>query len=63
MTETFESLRTEFHDWCDANELPQMSADELYVEYMEALSEPQKDYLKSFIERWEAATVGEGNKQ
>lgn len=47
-----EELSEEFKSWCNTNKFPLLSADELYDEYEEILSDNQKTYIKDFIERW-----------
>ena len=52
MPDTIESLCEEYAVWCFSNALPCMSADELYVEFMETLTPAQKSYLQQFLNRW-----------
>jgi hypothetical protein len=50
-----DTLIIEFQAWCKGNNLPQMSADELFCEKVDVLTAEQKSYLLEFIERWEEA--------
>ena len=50
-----EALCDEFQTWCDAQGLPEMSADELL--YNDITSE-QRSYISDFIHRWDAAVYG-----
>lgn len=51
---TLDELCDEFQSFCAENNLPQMSADELFQEKYEVLTEEQKTYILGFIEQWEA---------
>ena len=48
-----DDLIDEFEMFCKDNNLPHISADELFHEKYEVLSEEQKTYILGFIERWE----------
>jgi len=50
-----EVLHDEFQTWCDAQGLPEMSAEELLYE---DITSEQRKYLSDFIHRWEAAVDG-----
>ena len=49
-----EQLINEFQTFCSENNLPQMSADELFFEKYDVLTQEQKTYILGFITRWEA---------
>jgi len=49
----YNSLIDEFETFCKDNNLPHMSADELFHEKYEVLTYEQKSYILDFIERWE----------
>lgn len=48
-----DQLINEFQTFCSENNLPQMSADELFHEKYEVLTQEQKTYILDFISRWE----------
>jgi hypothetical protein len=48
-------LIEEFQTWCKDNGLPQMSADELLVMENVKKTQEQKQWLLSFIDRWDVA--------
>jgi hypothetical protein len=48
-----ENLITEWQTWCDNNNFPQLSADELFLEVK--LTSEQKSYIDNFIDRWDQA--------
>lgn len=57
------ALYDEYKEWCKANALPHISADELLYDRLldECAADADKTaaqiaWLKNFIERWEAAT-------
>ena len=50
-----DQLINEFQTFCSDNNLPQMSADELFAEKCDVLTKEQKSYILGFIERWEEA--------
>ena len=55
------ALSAEYIVWCDAQNLPAMSADEL-VRETEITTEAQRIWLSDFINRWEiAAAIEDGN--
>jgi hypothetical protein len=47
-----EGMCNEWEEWCEAQELPYISADEMEAE--EGLSRKQREYVQSFIVRWNA---------
>lgn len=47
-----DKLRIEFNNWCDENNLPQTSADDILFDDDLNLTEDQLTYLENFIERW-----------
>ena len=51
--ESISDLSEELQNWCDDNNFPQMSADELLVEESIKTTPSQKEYLRKFIERWD----------
>lgn len=51
-TDTLETLTAELRDFCAKEGLPQDSADELLSN--PALTEPQRQWLTGFCERWDA---------
>ena len=50
-----DNLIAEFEMFCKANNLPHMSADELFHEKYDILTSEQKSYILGFITRWEEA--------
>ena len=52
LSPTLGQLTAEYQAYCDANELPHMSADELICE---TLTDAQRAWVSQFINRWEAA--------
>lgn len=50
-----DTLCEEFEMFCKENNLPHMSADELFAEKCDVLTSEQKSYILGFIERWEEA--------
>jgi len=53
MKELLENLTAEWEHFCYTHNLPQQSADEILYEFDAILSDWQKGYIKSFINRWE----------
>ncbi|MEN8132704.1 MAG: hypothetical protein ABFS45_21485 [Pseudomonadota bacterium] len=49
-TASIADLRYEYRKWLNANDLPKSSAENLLLG--ESLTNEQRAYLKSFIERW-----------
>lgn len=49
-TASIADLRYEYRKWLNANDLPKSSAENLLLE--ESLTNKQRAYLESFIERW-----------
>jgi hypothetical protein len=62
--ESMSDLSEEFQNWCDDNDFPQMSADELLVEESIKKTPTQKEYLREFIKRWDNAAekMADGGK-
>lgn len=56
-TDTLETLTAELRDFCDKEGLPQDSADDLLTN--PALTEPQRQWLTGFCERWDAVNQPE----
>lgn len=50
---TLDSLSDELNTWYDANGLEHLSADDALCS--DSLTDPQRDYLYEFIDRWENA--------
>ena len=50
-----DQLITEWNTWCSRNNLPCISADELFHEKYNVLTDYQKSYILGFITRWEDA--------
>lgn len=48
-----EQLIEEYNTWIAKQGLPLMSADELFHEKYEVLTQEQKTYILGFITRWE----------
>lgn len=55
MTQTIDQLAGELEAWCEANNLPFVSADELISRDVTA---EQRAWLEQFLDRWEAADTG-----
>jgi len=51
-----DTLTQEYGEWLDQNNLPQISADELLYDDSIEKTEEQKQYLKNFIDKWDAAS-------
>jgi len=49
-TASIASLRYDYREWLNANDLPKSSAENLLLE--ESLTNEQRAYLKSFIVHW-----------
>ena len=48
-----DNLTYEWQTFCEENNLPQLSADELFWEKCDELTKEQKTYTLEFIKRWE----------
>lgn len=48
------AMCAELEAWCTANALPYLSANDLLAEHDAALTPEQREYLSTYVQRWDA---------